>query len=243
MKARVQGAFLAIALLLLVVRGTFCAAAPSATQAGPNLPATLQLSGWTLHLSPDIDPAAWAKALPLMQAQLEEIVRVVPAKALAELRKVPLWIHPEYANAPPRAEYHPGAGWLRENGRDPAMAKGIEFTNVRLFEAETRRMPNFVLHELAHAYHDRVLGFGQAEIEAAYQSAKAAGLYERVQRQDSEGRRRLARAYALTNAKEYFAECTEAFFAKNDFFPFTKGELKQHDPGMFDLLARLWGTP
>jgi hypothetical protein len=201
---------------------------------------TQNLSGWTLHISPKIDAAAWSKALPLLQAQLDEIIRVVPPKAVAELQKVPLWINPEYPKVPPRAEYHPGAGWLKDNGRDPAMAKGVEFTNVRIFETETRRMPNFALHELAHAFHDRVLGFENDQIEAAYQKAKAAALYDRVQRQDSEGRKRLDRAYAMTNAKEYFAECTEAFFAKNDFFPFTKDELQKHDPEMFQLLSQLW---
>jgi hypothetical protein len=58
------------------------------------------------------------------RAQLQEIVRVVPAKAVAELQKVPLWINPEYPKVHPRAEYHPDAGWLRDNGRDPVMAKG-----------------------------------------------------------------------------------------------------------------------
>jgi len=58
-----------------------------------------------------------------------------------------------------------------------AMTRGIEFTNVRTFEAELRRMPNFALHELAHAYHHRVLvgGFENAEIKAAYEPAKASG--------------------------------------------------------------------
>ncbi|MFM7605013.1 MAG: zinc-dependent peptidase, partial [Prosthecobacter sp.] len=204
---------------------------------------TKKLVGWTLHISPKIDPAALNKALPLLQAQLEEIVNVVPAKAVVELQKVPLWINPEYPKVPPRAEYHPGAGWLKYNGRDPAMVKGIEFTNVRIFEAETRRMPNFALHELAHAFHDRILGFEHPQIEAAYQKAKATGLYDRVQRQDSEGRKRLDRAYAMTNAKEYFAECSEAFFAKNDFYPFTQDELQKHDPEMFALLTKHWGAP
>lgn len=203
---------------------------------------TKNLVGWTLHISPKIDAAALNKALPLLQAQLEEIVRVVPAEAVIELQKVPLWINPEYPKAPPRAEYHPGAGWLKDNGRDSVMAKGVEFTNVRIFEAETRRMPNFALHELAHAFHDRVLGFENAEIEAVFEKAKAAGKYDKVQRQDSEGRKRLAKAYAMTNAKEYFAECTEAFFTRNDFFPFTRDELKAHDPEMFALLEKLWGT-
>lgn len=242
MKTRVHRSFIAL-VLLLAAKAAPSAAEPVAARAARTLSQTLHVSGWTLRISPKVDAAAWRRALPLLQAQLDEIVRVVPARAVAELRKVPLWIQPEYPNVPPRAEYHPGAGWLRDNGRDPAMAKGIEFTNLRIFEAETRRMPNFALHELAHAYHDRVLGFANAEIEAAYQHAQAAGLYNRVQRQDSEGRRRLERAYALTNAKEYFAECTEAFFAKNDFFPFTRDELQKHDPGMFNLLRRLWGTP
>ena len=68
--------------------------------------------------------------------------------------------------------------WLRKNGRDPVMVKAIEFTNIRIFEAETRRMPNFALHELAHAFHNLVLpeGFGNAKIIAAFKRAKASGI-------------------------------------------------------------------
>jgi len=39
---------------------------------------------------------------------------------------------------------------------------------------------------------------------------------------------------------EYFAETTEAFFSRNDFFPFTREELHQHDPEMETLLERVW---
>jgi dipeptidyl-peptidase-4 len=46
----------------------------------------------------------------------------------------------------PRAEYHPGAGWLRDNNRDPAMEKGVEYTNVRIFERETQRISVTALH-------------------------------------------------------------------------------------------------
>lgn len=203
------------------------------------------IEGWTVNISRELqkqDAAALEKALQLLRAQLDEVVRVVPAKAVAELRKVPLYFSPVYPQERAHAAYHPSADWLREHGHDPVMAKGVEFTNVSIFEAETRRMPNFALHELAHAYHDRVLGFDNAEIEAAFQHAKAAGKYDSVLRQDSEGRKRLAKAYAMTNAKEYFAECTEAFFTHNDFFPFTREELKQHDPAMYALLEKLWGT-
>ena len=48
------------------------------------------------------------------------------------------------------------------------------------------------------------------------------------------------RAYALNNDKEYFAECSEAFFGTNDFYPFVRSELKEHDSTMHALLRRLW---
>jgi dipeptidyl-peptidase-4 len=124
------------------------------------------------------------------------------------------------------------------------MEKGVEFTNVLIFPAETRRMPNFVLHELAHAYHDRELpgGHANAEVIAAFERARAAGGYERVERQDAEGRRTVERAYALTSPPEYFAECTEAYFSRNDFFPFCRAELERHDPHACRLLEKLWGV-
>ena len=205
------------------------------------------IAGWTIHISRDLlatNGDATAKALELLQTQLEEIVRVVPKDAVVKLQQVPLYFSPEYSAVKPRAEYHPDTTWLSENGRDPAMAKGVEFTNVRIFAAETRRMPNFALHELAHAYHDRYLpeGHDNLAIKAAYEKAKAGGKYDRVERQDAEGHKRLDRAYALTNPMEYFAETTEAFFSRNDFFPFTNKELKKHDPAMFELLGKLWGT-
>jgi hypothetical protein len=169
---------------------------------------------------------------------LEEIVRVVPAPAVAELRKVPLWFSPEYKGTGPRAEYHPDAGWLRANDRDPAMAKAIEFTNVRIFDAELRRMPNFALHELAHAFHDRVLSFDEPRIRAAFEQPKASGKYESVRIRNGAGKEHTGRAYTISNHKEYFAETTEAFFSRNDIYPFTRDELKEHDPEMFACSAR-----
>ena len=107
-------------------------------------------------------------------------------------------------------------------------------------------MPNFVLHELAHAYHHRVLGDGyaNADINAAFEKARKAGLYDSVERRFGDGRLpKVERAYAMTAAPEYFAEATEAFFSRNDFFPYTRDDLRRHDPGMCALVGRLWGAP
>ena len=40
---------------------------------------------------------------------------------------------------------------------------------------------------------------------------------------------------------EYFAECSEAYFGTNDFYPFVRSELRRHDPDAAALLGRLWG--
>jgi Mlc titration factor MtfA (ptsG expression regulator) len=204
------------------------------------------VAGWSVHIRRELlkeEAADTAKALELIKSQLEEIIRVVPKAAVVELQKVPLYFSPEYPGIRPSAEYHPGASWLSDNGRDPVMAKGVEFTNIRVFEADTRRMPNFALHELAHAYHDRFLpeSHNNPEIKVAYEAAKAAGGYERVERRDADGSKRMDRAYAITNPAEYFAETTEAYFTRNDFFPYTNDQLKKHDPGMYVLLEKLWG--
>lgn len=207
---------------------------------------TKVIAGWAVLVSDELlekDKKATERALELLREQLEEISRVVPASAAAEMRKVPLWVSPEYPGVEPRAEYHPGAGWLRDNMRDPQMEKAVEFTNVRIFEQETKRMPTFVLHELAHAYHDRVLaqGFDNMEIKVAFERVKASGLYDRVEQRFGDGRSAQVRAYALASPQEYFAECSEALFGVNDFFPFTRDELKRHDPETYGLVKKLWG--
>jgi Mlc titration factor MtfA (ptsG expression regulator) len=203
------------------------------------------VAGWKVLIHPDLTSQATAateEALTLLEGQLSAIVKDLPASVVARLREVPLWFSPRYPGIGPRAEYHPGAGWLRDNGRNPAMEKAIEFTNIPEFAAETRRMPNFALHELAHAYHDRVLGFDNPEIIDAYDAARTSGKYNRVKRRDSEGREREDKAYAMTDHKEYFAECTEAFFSRNDFFPFVRAELEAHDPRAVRVLARTWNA-
>ena len=44
----------------------------------------------------------------------------------------------------------------------------------------------------------------------------------------------------MSNHKEYFAECTEAFFGENDFNPLKNDDLKQHDLAMHTTLEQLW---
>jgi len=226
--------------------GALSAAESSTPQAKPPRE-TREIVGWQVHIDQrllDENADATDQAVDLLSGQLAQLAATLPAAAVVELRRVPLYISTSYPGFGPRAEYHPDAGWLARHGRDPAMAKGVEFTNVAIFEAECRRMPALVLHELAHAYHDRVLPAGHENqtVREAYQRALASGRYDAVERRNAEGQTRIDRAYALTNPAEYFAETSEAFFSTNDFFPYQREQLQQVDPGACEMLTELWGV-
>ena len=96
--------------------------------------------------------------------------------------------------------------------------------------------PAVVLHELAHGFHDQVLGFDHDAIVKAFHDAKERGIYDKVLLYTGE----TVRHYGLTDHKEYFAEGTEAFFYRNDFYPFVRAELQRHDPELYEVLKRIW---
>lgn len=200
-----------------------------------------ELRGWTLRVNKDLLDQKHAKLLADVLAELDNhlyrIERAVPAKAVEKLRKAVLWL--EYDNPKGRhAHYHPSAGWLKANNYNTDKVKGVEFGGARNFLRAVRHQPWMVLHELAHAYHDQVLGWDHPKVKAAYEAAKKSGKYEKVLIWNG----RIGRHYAMTNHKEYFAENTEAYFGTNDIYPFVKAELKRHDPDMYALLAELWGV-
>src|SRR4029453_3081373 len=125
------------------------------------------------------------------------------------------------------------------NGYSAKLAKCVHIPDARDFLSpfENHRQPSAVLHELAHAYHDRVLGFDEARVIAAYKAFRDGGRYESVL--TSPGGKR--KHYALTDEKEFFAEMTESYLAVNDFYPVVAGELKEAEPEIFALMREIWG--
>ena len=198
-----------------------------------------QLEGFTVYVHQSLlneQAEVGAQVLELLRVKLYDITRTVPEPALAELRQVPLWMEFEHEPVPGGC-YHPSREWLVENDFNPDKARSIEFGNARNLLGWSLDQPSMVLHELAHAYHHRVIGYDNAEIKAAYQHAVASGTYESVLYCHGE----MQQAYALNNDQEYFAELSEALFGVNDFYPFIRAEVQQHDPTGFEMLKRVWG--
>lgn len=198
-----------------------------------------ELRGWTVIVNRRLldgpQQALANRALALLDRKLADIERTVYRFPLRKLQRVPIWIENATTGLHGLA-YHWSAQWLQEHGYNPEKARAVEIHDIRDFIEWEPMQPWFVMRELAHAYHDRALGENNENIAAAYRNALASGLYASVRHRDGSSRR----AYALTNAMEYFAELSEAYLGVNDFQPFDRAELQRYDPQGFALMEKVW---
>jgi len=205
-------------------------------------PVVRTIEGWTVHVDPALIDGehreVGTRALAMLRDHLRRIAVLVTGDQLQMLQQAEIWIehrHPELA----AMQYHPSVEWLKQHGHDPRLAKKVHITRAEalLSRQQLVKHPWVILHELAHAYHDQHLGFDEPRIKQAYRAAKDDGIYDNVLLYTGDR----VRHYGLTDHKEYFAEGTEAYFARNDFYPFVRAELKKHDPRLHDLLEEIWG--
>jgi len=224
---------------------TTCAAEPELAKA-PYEPTQnydlREIEGWKVRLNKRFEkehPELCAETLALLRHQLYQITRMVPAPAVEKLRQIGVWVELDEPHHPCMC-YHSDPGWLREHDMNPDKARCIEVANARNFLTWTKQQPWMVFHELAHGYHHQFVegGYENADLATSLAAAKEEKLYDEVLHING----RKQKHYALTNQMEYFAEQSEAFFGTNDFFPFVRSELEHHDPRMFALLEKLWGT-
>jgi hypothetical protein len=239
---------------LLAAAGEPGAPAPSADSVTPPKPAVpsnppyeptsaytpRQCRGWTVHVNHRLledQKELGVRAFELLDTKLYDIARAVKPESLVELRKIPIWF--EYDNPGHAcACYHPSKDWLVEHGFNPEKARSVEIANATRFLEWEGAQPWMVMHELAHGYHDRVFGYDDPTIRSAFERARAAGKYSSVLR--CNGSREPA--YAANNPQEYFAELTEAWLGENDFYPFVRAEVRDHDPETAKLLEQIWGN-
>jgi dipeptidyl-peptidase-4 len=206
-------------------------------------PIIKHIEGWTVHVDPQMlegkDAKAGGRALTMLANHLQRIAILMREDRLEEMRKLEIWIEHDLPdiNVEP-GPYHPDVDWFTARGYDRRLEKKVHVTRAAslLERHHMIKHPAVILHELVHAYHDQVLGFDEPRIKAAYDKAMKASLYDKVLLYTGQK----VRAYAATNHMEYFAEGTEAYFYRNDFYPFVRAELKEHDPVLHDLLEDIW---
>ena len=210
----------------------------------PDSRTTRTIEGWTVRIDDRLLDAAHQtigkRSLQLLEAKLADIRSIMGVDRLAKLQSVTIVLDLTHGKLHPM-QYHPSAEWLVDHGYAKDLAKCVHIPDAADFvNPRTNNEQQWcVLHELAHAYHDQVLGFDEAEILAAYQAYKKSGhgnatLLIRGKR---------TRHYALTDQKEFFAEMSEAYFGVNDFYPFNRAELMTAEPEIYQLLRKTWGPP
>jgi len=239
-----KGTFLSYSVILAAAAA--CVSRPLLAEEPPYTPTaayqTNLIHGFTVLVNPaalghEAEMAAFRAELG---KQLLGVRRVLPKDKLEALLPVRIWVEWEKKKNG-AAEYHPSAGWLRDNGYNPEKAGGVEINNIRNFiEWSRTAQPAMLLHELAHAHMFRFVQPGNPNYERlkkAFEHATETGLYDAV---DYIGGGK-KKAYAMTDINEYFAELTEAYFLKNDFYPFVRDELKTHDPDGYNVIEAIWG--
>ncbi len=222
---------------------------PSSAKPEPAEPARFdpvlkEIEGWKVHVDPALLEGEHAEegeaALKMLANHLQRIAILVPGESLAKLRRCEIWIEHRHPTLH-AMQYHPSLGWLENNGHDPRLHRKVHITQAKALTSRGQMLkhPAVILHELAHAYHDQFLSFDHPDVLAAFNKAKESGSYDKVMLFTGQQ----VKHYAMTNHKEYFAEGTEAFFYRNDFYPFVRAELKQHDPDLHAVLEKVWGKP
>jgi len=204
-------------------------------------PVEKQIEGWTIAVDPQLlkeeNKQLCEEVLKALANHLQRVEYILPDDRVAQLKKLRIWLdlHHELGSM----QYHPDEGWLKKNGYDPRLVKHVHVPRARaLIDRRTwAKHPYVILHELAHAYHDQVLSFDHPDVLKVYSEAKEKGIYDEVLLFTG----RKVKHYALTNHKEYFAETTEAYLGVNDFYPFVRAELQEHDPSGFALMEKVWG--
>lgn len=204
------------------------------------------IANFTVLIHPDVlqQKKQAAEFMTFFENQLKALNKSLPKDKSELLHKVQIWIELEDRKHKEIA-FHPSALWLKRNGFNPDKAGGVEIPNAQnyLQWSRTNRVSGIV-HEMSHAFHLLHLGDKNERILAAYGQAKERKLYDKVSFvQDGRIQKGTRPAYAITNDKEYFAEISEAYWGRNDFFPFTRDQLKSHDPVGFELVKDMWLKP
>lgn len=218
------------------------------------------LGGWLVFVEPNWHGGNVQLEQKLAK-DLEWAAKRLPEQARKYLEEnTPVWINKSLCWGPKACPiegrglcFHPGSDFLDENLMTKAKAHCIEMYNApQYFEQDAKLWGKggVFIHEFAHAYHHRCLegGYDNKEILDCFRkSVEEDQLYNWVRVHGSQGP--MNKAYACTNAMEYFAELSAAFLGQpdlqseeefNKWYPFNRRHIKEHDPRAYQLLMKIW---
>ncbi len=195
------------------------------------------IEGWQVYVHRDLlsggkqreigEPAI--KKLKYGLAKARQMVADGPRK---KLQKVKIWLEVDSTHGKhgrtAAYQYHPDLDWLVKMDFHPGKQKCVEFGRAAgLAKRSDFKTVQVTMHELAHAYHDQVLGFNDPDVLAAHKRAREDGKYP--------PKDWVVRA----NHKEFFAGLSTRYFESEA----RRKELVERDPVFAKKLEAFWGKP
>ena len=126
---------------LLLASGLCLTAAPASAADKPEPPKPTAhedrvMEGWPVHVDKRLlegpDTELGAGALKLLSARLADIARLMAPDRLVKLREAPIWLDLTHGKLK-SMQYHPSAGWLRDNGYATELAKCVHIPDAAGF--------------------------------------------------------------------------------------------------------------
>jgi hypothetical protein len=196
-----------------------------------------EIEGWQVYVHRDLLPQGTQReigepALRQLKYGLAKTRQMVADKPLERLQKVRIWLEVDSTHGThgrtAAYQYHPDLDWLEKMDFNPGKHKCVEFgTAAGLAKRSDLRAAQVTMHELAHAYHDQVLGFDNPDVLAAHKRAREEGKYP-------------ANDWVVkADHKEFFAGVTTRYFESEK----ARKELVDRDPVFARKLEEYWGKP
>jgi len=193
------------------------------------------IEGFKIRLSAELAGNASEReaALSFLQGKLREALDLLPAWTHPYARATELWVGLDERNAP-SAMFHvypmtrQSSGSVPFDHLHPSMWFGIVIPNIKRFREASTVYPQVLVHEFAHAYHLRALGYFQPDIKRAYDQAMAKLSIKTVE--------------ATRDEYEYFAILSEAYLGGRSYtqFSFSREQLKEYDPRGYNIVQKAW---
>jgi hypothetical protein len=207
------------------------------------------IKGWRIHFECIIEytPGLMPTIVNDLTADLAYINSILPAPILTRLQATDVFIVGS-TEAKPNSKMKTGCGgavFMNPLGdmasqTVPEAYSGSVVVNAHCWIGTREEQPaGLTLHEFAHAWHcmNWPCFEGDTQISEAYEAAVASGSYDLVERGE-----RMERHYGLTDKQEYFAELTEAWFWKNETYPYNREDLLNHDPLGAAVVEAAWSV-
>ncbi len=204
------------------------------------------LKVWVEKQLKDETPDVVERALDRLKEKRSEVLAVLPKRARDRLVNVPVFLM--YGPKAKGGGRNNGLDYFQKNAPDFHQKLDRRWRDVIVVYCAQNYVNisdlwalKALFHEFAHAYQLEQWPEEQPDILRAWENARNKELYRYVL--DVETKKRLERAYALTNQLEYFAELYCMYFVGCNYEPSGRNQLKDYDPVGYKMIRKMWVTP